>query len=304
MREMLGSYDNCLVPKTQVISDASAASINAVTSRLEFPVIVKPTGLASSMLVSKVQNETELVNVLTQSFAVINDIYTRDRGRGDPGIIVEEFIEGDMYSVDVYVNQAGKIWHLPMLRSKNAYTVGLKGFYTYQSDSFTTLDANDTEAGKAAAESAVHALGLRSCVAHIELFKTANGWKIIELGPRAGGQRQDIYKVAYGIDHAYNELRLKVGMEPIISDTPIAYCTTINFYAENEGIIDSIEGIEAAQNTASSYMLQVSAKPGDKAILSNNGGLILADGLMCNTNLEQLNIDASFVRSTLRFNVK
>lgn len=303
MREMLGSYDATLVPKVQAITKNSEVAIQAVLSALTFPLIVKPTGLASSILVSKVHDEAELRNALTEGFTIIAEIYRRDRGRGKPGFIVEEFIDGDMYSADVYVNEKGVVRPLPLLRSRTAHSVGREGFYVYQADSYIELNKTEIKNGYAAAARAVHALGLRSCVAHVELFHTKNGWKIIELGARAGGLRQDVYFTAYGIDHAYNELLLKIGLEPEINDTPTAFCEAIYIYAEKEGVITAIENVEEAKKHPSVYMLTQYAKVGDKALASHRGGKLIAKGVVWHEDLEQMQKDAEFVRSTIKIRV-
>jgi biotin carboxylase len=300
MRDMLGSYDISLVPKVQAVESSSEEAVQQVLRNLTFPLIVKPTGLASSMLVSKVHNEEELRARLTEGFRVIDDIYARDRGRGKPGFIAEEFINGDMYSIDVYVNGEGTVWPLPLLRSRTAHSVGREGFYTYQTDSHIELTGDEIADGNHAATQAVHALGLRSCVAHIELFHTKTGWKIIELGPRAGGQRQDVYFTAYGVDHAYNELLVKIGLEPEIVTQPTAYCTTINIYADKEGTIATIENFEEAKQLPSVYKLTLYAKVGDKALLSHNGGKLAVDGLVWHKDLAQMQRDAEFIRSTIK----
>lgn len=303
MRDMLGSYNPTLIPKVQPVPRNSEAKIQTILNTLMFPLIVKPTGLASSILVSKVHNETELRSALTEGFKVIADIYARDRGRGEPGFIVEEFINGDMYSIDIYVNENGTVWPLPFLRSKTAHAIGREGFYNYQTDSYIELSQEEIDDGYKAAAQAVHAVGLRSCVAHIELFYTDDGWKIIELGPRAGGQRQDVYSTAYNIDHAYNELLVKIGLEPEINYEPAAYCTTINLYAEGEGIITAIENFEDALANPSVHSLTLYAKVGDKALHSHRGGKLMAMGLVWNKDLQQMEKDAAFVRSTIQFKV-
>ena len=304
MRDMLGSYDSSLAPKVQHIESHSEEAIQKALTNLTFPMIVKPTGLASSMLVSKVNNETELRITLKEGFQVIGRIYRRDRGRGKPGFIAEEYIDGTMYSTDVYVNEQGTVWPLPLVRSRTAHSVGREGFYIYQADSHTELSGEEIDEGHIAASKAVHALGLRSCVAHVELFHTSNGWKIIELGPRAGGKRQYVYSIAYGIDHAYNELLVKIGLEPEISDQTIAYCTTINLYAENEGTITAIENFDEVRQHPSVYMLTMRAKVGDQALLSHNGGKLIADGVVWHTDLAQMQKDAEYVRSTIKISTE
>lgn len=301
MREMLGSYNSSLVPKVQEVTSSSEEQIQKVLTSLKFPVIVKPTGLAASVLVTKAHDEKELRKMLRKSFSMIHKLYKRDRGRGKPSMIVEEFIEGDMYTVDTYINETGKVWQLPLLRARTAYAAGREGFNIYKEDSHLELTPEEITAGHKAAEQAVHALELRSSVAHIELYHTKDGWKIIELGARAGGQRQDIYDAAYKIDHAYNELLLKVGLEPEITHEPVAYVTTFNLYVENEGILRKIEGLEQVKQVPSLYKLEVFSPPNNIALHSDNGGRVLTRGVLHHPDLETVNKDGEFVRSIIKF---
>ncbi len=304
MRRLLESYDASLVPKTFVIDAFSDLAVQAASEELQFPVIIKPTGLAASMLVSKAHDKQELKKLLRHGFRVVDSIYSRDTGRGKPGFIIEEFIEGDMYSLDAYVNNTGTVWSLPLLRSKTADTQGKPGFYVYQADSYVELTAREKANGQATAKQAIHALGLRSCVAHVELFHTKSGWKIVELGPRAGGLRQDVYFASYGVDHAYNEFLVKIGLEPELPTKQVAYSTTVNIYPDTEGVITKIEGFDTARQNPSMYRLIQQAKPGDTALLSTNGGKLIIRGVMCNVDRTQLEKDAAFVRSILKVHTK
>lgn len=303
MRALLASYDPSIVPKVQLVRDASEETIQSLLSNLVLPYIVKPAGLAASILVNKVSTEDELRQTLQHGFDVIHDIYTRDAGRGKPEMIVEEFIVGDMYSIDMYVDHTGRTWGLPPIRSKTAHSLGKDGFYTYQNESYLEIDEATIEAGQVAAAKAAHALGLRSCAAHVELFHTADGWKIIELGPRAGGYRQFMYEAAYGIDHAYNELLVKIGLEPEITTTPIGYSLITNTYAEEEGEIAAIEGVEEARAIPSVSGLWVHAEPGDRALPSGKGGKLIVDSEMSNADQAQLLADADMLRERIHIRV-
>ncbi len=304
MRTIVGAFNADLVPKVQVIHDDSEDTIASLLGSLKLPYIVKPTGLAASILVNKVTSEAELRETLQHSFATIHDVYARDAGRWEPEMIVEEFIEGDMYSIDAYVSSSGKVWGLPPIRSKTAHSLGMEGFYTYQNESYLEIDEATIAAGQAAAKDAIHALGLRSCAAHVELFHTATGWKIIELGPRPGGYRQFMYAAAYGIDHAYNELLVKVGLEPEIPTEAIGYSLITNTYAEEEGVIEAIEGEEEARAIGSVSGLWVHAKPGDFALPSGKGGKLIVDSEMSNTSQEQLLADAAKLRECITIHTK
>lgn len=300
MREMLTSYNSEFVPKVKVMNSGSAEEIKETLENLTFPMIIKPAGLAGSLLVTKVDNEAELRAAVKNSFEVINDVYARDRGRGNPRMLVEEFIEGTLYTVDAYVNETGKVWLLPYIRPTTARQVGQEGFWIFQEESNHTLTEEDVARADEAATQAVHAVGLRSSVAHIELFQTKNGWKIVELGPRRGGQRQEMYYLTYGVHHAYNEMLNRLGLEPEIKRDYKQHSTAIALYADEEGTITAIEGAEEARKNPAVYNLFVHASIGDVARHSNNGGKRVAEGVLYHEDLDKLNEEITRVRQGVR----
>lgn len=304
MRELLHSFNPALVPKFMHITDNSVEHIKKIEEHISYPVIVKPNGLAASILVNKANDQKELEFYLSHGFQVMEKIYSNLAGRGEPSMIVEEFIDGDMYSVDAYVNNEGKVWILPLIRVHTGASIGINGYYSFRRD--THQELTETEVGQAynATVQAIHALGLKSSVAHIELFHTKDGWKIIELGPRPGGYRQDMYYLAYGIDHAFNEFLLKIGEEPIMPTSPKAYASAINIYPDQEGVVTSVEGFEDAKENPSVYWLKLYDQPGDRVLFSGNGGKFVIDGVLWNKNLEQLNRDVDAIRKTIKVNTR
>lgn len=300
MRQLMGAYNPDLVPHVQIVHDDTDETVASVLSNLTLPCIVKPTGLAGSMLVNKVTSEEELRAVLQESFAAIRTIYAREGGRWEPEMIVEEFMEGDMYSVDAYVSQTGQIWTLPPIRCKTAHAMGMDGFYEYQNETDLTLDAAAIKAAQDTAAQGMRAVGLRASTAHVELYLTANGWKIIELGPRPGAWRQFYYESAYGINHTYNELLVKMGLDPEeLNDTPKAYSMLANTYSETEGILEVIEGMEEVTKLASYAESSTSYRPGDLVLPSGKGGKVVVAVCLSNTDKQQLLRDAEQVRALL-----
>lgn len=304
MREVLGAYNPKLVPKVQAVMNASSTEIKKVTRALTFPMMIKPTGLSDSTLITKVHTEQELSEALARAFDVIHDTYRRERGNGDPGIIVEEFMEGDLYSIDGYVNETGKVWLLPLLRSKSAYHVGLKGFYIYQTETYHELSAMEEAAGHKAAEEAIHALGLRSTIAHIELYNTKTGWKIVELGARPGALRQEVYEVSYGVDHAFNELLVKIGLPPRINATSSIHSMVMKMYAGQEGVVTAIRGLGTARAYPSTYKMTPFIKAGDTVRPSVEGGSVMVQGVLAHTDVHQLRADVAAVRAMIKIYTK
>ncbi len=304
MRELLFSYDPGITPKATAVHDATEESVENVCARLDFPLIVKPTNLAASMLVNKVTGKDELRQVLERSFTTLDELYSLHRGLGDKTMVVEEFIDGDLYSTDIYVDAVGKVYVLPFIHFQNGSMVGMDSYQVYQSKTHHTLSDRELEQGTLVAQKAVHAIGLRSSVAHIELFHQTDGWKIIELGARPGGWRQETYEVSYGIDHALNELLVKIGMEPEMPSSIKTHSATFRIHAPESGIVDSIMGIEEVRNHQYMHTLRIDIKPGDKVLPSTHGGDMLIGGLMHNTDHEQLNRDIDAVRGSIKVNIK
>ena len=175
MRDRLKNYDINLVPRYQYMEEEDLSKLTELVKDFQFPVIVKPSGLARAVLVSRCNTLQELKNRLKYTFRIINHAYARAQYPGKPGVLVEEMIQGDMYSVDAYVSRDGEIFCLPPVKVITAHAMGLPGFYGVQRLTKTDLDEKDIQAAFAASQAAVKALNLSSTTSHIELFHTSQG---------------------------------------------------------------------------------------------------------------------------------
>ncbi len=289
MRKLLHSYSPSISPTTKLITSKNLDDTLREYENANYPLITKPAGLAASILVKRADSYAELRANINDSFSEINQVYRKFRGRGEPKLLIEEFMNGDMYSVDAYVDNTGKTWILPPVKVVTAASIGLEGYYSYSILSEHGLSQDQIEALNLVAAQSIHALGLRNSVAHIELFDTPSGWKIIELGPRAGGYRQDMYLLSYDIDHALNELLVKCGHHPTVYSPKMNSSAVLNIYADTEGVIKEINGFEEATSLKGIHRLTLHAKPGDKAIFCGNGGSFIVDGVVYGESEEQTN---------------
>jgi len=280
MRSMMEAYNPEMVPKVHEVEVWDPTHVDTIVSRLSFPMIVKPTGLAQSVLVSKVNDRQELHETLEHSFTMLESAYKRDRGRGDPSMIVEEFIEGDMYTVDGYINHIGEVWTLPFLKTVTNNAAGLKGFHNLHTDSFLDLSEEDLAAGDTMAQSSARALGLKSTAVHVELFHTKNGWKIIELGARIGGLRDEIYGEAFGIDHTYNELLIKMSLDPEIETEPQHYVSMLDISPQDDGVLHAIHGLKEARAVENVKYITNVLEPGPSVSVSVEGSRVLVLGMV------------------------
>ncbi len=304
MRDRLKNYDINLVPRYQYMEEEDLSKLTELVKDFQFPVIVKPSGLARAVLVSRCNTLQELKNRLKYTFRIINHAYARAQYPGKPGVLVEEMIQGDMYSVDAYVSRDGEIFCLPPVKVITAHAMGLPGFYGVQRLTKTDLDEKDIQAAFAASQAAVKALNLSSTTSHIELFHTSQGWKIIELAARIGGLRDDLYREAYGIEHFYNDLTVRMGKKPQMPGKPISHAAAVCIYAEDEGYITSIVGIEEAKKIPSVISLSVDAEEGDIALFSQNGGYALISIILNNQDPQKLQKDIAAVRNLIKINVR
>jgi D-alanine-D-alanine ligase-like ATP-grasp enzyme len=305
MRDRLKTYDAKLVPKYKQLTSKDLPNWEKLTAGFTYPVIVKPGSLWSSFLVTRCDTKEELGECLKATFEIIHEVYGRLRRETEPSVLVEEMMQGDMYSIDAYVSQTGVIRCLPIIQVLTAESLGLRGFYGHTCIVPTDLSQEEVDKANAAAKAAVRALHLRSTTVHIELFRTPSGWKIIELGARIGGGREELYREAYGIEHHYNDLANRAGMEPKIPAKPLRHALREDIYSDDkEGVLEAIEGLEEARKLESMASLTVSAKPGDKIAYADKGGDVLVVGILSNADKKKLDADAKKLREVVKFKIK
>ena len=304
MRDRMSTYDTKLTPKYQYMEASDVSNVDDLVKDFEFPVIVKPSDLAKALLVTECKDMKDLKKCLKHTFEVIDEVYSREHRRNTPSVLIEEFMQGDMYSTDAYVTTDGDIYCLPLVKVVTADSIGLPGFYSYRHIIPVSLSPSEVKAAFEAARSSVRALNLCATSTHIELIYTSNGWKIIELGARMGGYRQLLYKEAYGVEHYYNDLSVRMGNKPVMPGKPIKHAAGVNIYSDQEGIIESIEGINEASKLESVIFVRTRAKAGDEALFASNGGDLIVDGILSNTDADKLESDVARLRQLVKIKIK
>ncbi len=259
-------------PKYAVVKENSKKERKRIIEKIGFPMIVKPTNLAQSLLVSICYHEEELVRVLAKAFKKIQKIYHENGRLEEPNMMVEQFMEGDMYSVDAYVNSRGTVYFCPMVKVVTGRSIGHDDFFNYLHLSPTGLKNGTIEKAHMAAESGIHALGLRNTTAHVELMKVDDDWKLIEIGPRVGGFRDKIHRLSCDIDHSLNDILIRLPKRPIIPKKCKGFAATLKWYPREEGVLTKLKGIKKIQELKSFVSISVIKKIGDRCRFAKNGG--------------------------------
>ncbi len=303
MRRRMRIYNPKITPKYTVVNDSSNASLKKIEEKIGFPLMVKPTGLAASRLVTLCFHKEELKSTLKKVFRHIKGVYKKTGGNWVPNVLVEQFMEGDMYSVDAYISARGKVYFCPMVHITTGKSVGFEDFFGYKQMTPTSLSKKSVTAGEGVAREAVHALALRSTVAHIELLKTEGGWKIIEVAARIGGFRHRLYEKSYGFNHHMNDILVRMGEKPVVSRKIKGYSIAMKFFAKKEGKLRSVLGIKNIQKLNSFEKIMLNKKIGEFCRFAQNGGSSIFDIILFNKTKELLLADVRRLEKTVKIRV-
>lgn len=259
-------------PKYAVVRENTKQERKRLVEKIKFPMIVKPANLAQSLLVTICYHEEDLERSLSSAYRQIQKIYKENSRAEVPKLMVEEYMDGDMYSVDAYVNGIGTIYFCPMVKVVTGKNIGHDDFYNYMHLSPTGLKQGTIERAHEAASAGIHALGLRSTTAHVELMKVDDEWKLIEIGPRIGGFRHMLHQLSCDIDHSLNDVLIRFPKRPQIPKKCKGFAATLKWYPKKEGKITKLKGIKKCQELKSCVELKQLKKVGDRCRFAKNGG--------------------------------
>jgi len=292
MRKRFYAYDKSITPKFMLVKDQTKTTVKEIEKKIQFPLVIKPASLAQSLLVNVVYHREELEKNLRQVFRKLKATY-KDSSRAGivPEVIVEQFIEGTMYSIDGYINSRGKAYCCPMVVIKTGREIGFDDFFGYQQMTPTNLTKETLSNAEKVAITGVKALGLRSTAFHAELIKNDKGFKIVEIGPRIGGFRDELYRNSYGINHILNASTIGIPRIPQIPKRLKGHSAALKVFSKKEGIIESISGMKNLKELKSLKKLIINKKVGDRARFAKNGGKSVFNVIMFNKDRSSLLAD-------------
>ncbi len=304
MRQLLRSYDKNISPKFMVVHDDTDDTLSRIEKRVGFPLIIKPAGLAASLLVTISYHREELEANLKNTVRKIKAIYKKKYGRGEPQILVEEYMEGSMYSIDSYVNQRGTVYHAPLVHVRTGRSIGFDDFFGYARLTPVKLLPHRADKARQTAEKAVQALNLRSMTCHIELIRTEQGWRVIEIGPRPGGFRHEMYKHSYGINHFANDILIRIPKRPHLTKKAKGYTSVLRFYPPKKGRLAKLEGIKKIRDLESFFGINIKKQIGDLCDFARNGDDPIFDIVMFNKERSKLFADVRRLEKTVKIFIK
>lgn len=295
-----------ITPSFLKIKDAAADTLDAIEQKVGYPLVIKPASLASSLMIQRCDNRQDLSSALTDTFAKLTQIYKDEDRHELPEVIVESYLEGELYSIDSYVRQPGTITHCPPVRYISANQMGIDDFFLYKRWVPTDLSGQDIEAMQTSVSKAIDALGLQFSSTHTEVIKTKDGWKIIELGPRLGRFRNIMYREAYGIDHGYNDVLVHLDKAPDIQLSRHSNCAAYSIYPYEEGILKEVACLGDIDKNVKSRVVYLDQNfvIGQAVRRAKNGGHALVEIIISNDNKKQFDQDCKWIEQNIKAVVK
>lgn len=198
LREIL-KENKLKTPNFEVVY--SKEELKTVVNKLKFPLVMKPIDSSASRGVIKVFSENELFKEFDESMKYSNS----------KGIILEEFINGNEYSVECLIQDG----NINIIAITEKTVTGEPYFVEVRHIVPAKLDSEDIDNINELINRIVKLVGLNNSAAHIELKLSSEGPTIIELGARLGGDfiTSDLVPLATGIDMLGNIINISINQK-------------------------------------------------------------------------------------------
>jgi len=211
---------------------------------LKYPIIVKPVDAYSSRGVTKVYNLDELKSAFEKAISISRE----------GNAVIEEFVEGQEITVDVYVEDS--IAHV--LCMTELYKIGEDGkFIINRSINPARVSLDIENQIKATAQKIADGFGLKNTPMLIQLISDGKNISVVEFCARTGGGVKFLMiKKFTGFDVVKAVVDLTLGLKPHVGELKKNPMITVNeFVYCKKGILDHVEGIDelVLNGTVSEY---------------------------------------------------
>jgi len=205
--------------------------------------------------------------------------------------LVEQYIEGAVYSIDGYVDDKGNATFCPAVYYKTGKQIGFDDFFLYQQMTPTILKPESIARVEHIAKESITALCLRSTTVHVELLRSDNDWCVVEVGARAGGYRHELHEMTTGFNHTLNDMLNKAGLKPKLLKKRKGYAVILRFYPKKEGRLEKVGGVKKVKEVVSFEKINVYKSVGDTCKFAKNGGSPVFDLMMFHKDRSELLAD-------------
>lgn len=294
MRSLFADAPEKISPAFATVT--SREDVVAFANSHSFPLILKPANLAKSLLVTKSHNLDELLENYDKSASLLPKIYQKYAPDRTPKLLIEEFLEGTIHSVDAFVDSQGAPYVLEnVVDYQTGYDIGFDDNFHYSRLLPSKLSAKDQIALRHCAEIGIRALGIKSSPAHVEIIMTKNGPRIVEIGARNGGYRERMHGLANDIDITANAISLALNQPLDILAKKSEHIGVFELFPKVPGIFASISHQQELEKLPSLNYLSVKAKPGEFIGKSSDGYKMTSVVILHNSDKQQFETDMRYL---------
>lgn len=218
------------IPGPRVARIEGAADVEAAALTVGFPAVLKPVSGVGSVQAYRIDSEAQLrerVDAIFAEASVAREAPRRGLGSdrdwfdlmwsGRPALILESWIEGPKFDVDILLDDGAVAY--------GRVTDDLEpcGLRDVRRVAPSDLPPEDEAALVAHAAACVRAIGFRRGAFNIEVKRTGEGPRTIEVNGRLGGySTTDVHRAVWGVDLIEQWLRLSFGLSATAQPHPPA----------------------------------------------------------------------------------
>lgn len=235
------AIDRAGLPNARHAVARSWDDLRDAAAAIGYPIVAKPTDLASSAFVQLVRDENELRAAYDALAAFPRNF--RDQARM-PEVLVEEFLDGEEISVEACTcNGATTIVGITDKSvTGSPYFVEDGHMFPARIDAPTAAAVHELVLG------ALAAVGHDHGVSHTEVKLTSRGPRIVEINPRPGGNYiAELVERVTGIDLLLAQIDLALGRTPDLArrDTGVASAAIRFVTPPRAGTLAALRGADA-----------------------------------------------------------
>lgn len=278
-------------PRFKVISQDIQLPFMLSHRKLKFPVVVKCASSTGSKDVLFASNMRKLENCVVR-------LQTKNPNET---ILIEEYIEGDQYLVEVLVSE-GQILIGAII--KQEITKGRR-FIVTGYGVLAEVPSYFEESLRDVIDAIVSSLNLKTGAFHLELRLTDEGWKLIEINPRiSGGAMNKMIQTAFGYSLVEETLKMLVGESPSLDKRTNYFVYTQHLILESSGILEKVTGKGRAADTPGVEEVYVKPTIGTYLTPPLSMGHRYAYVIAKGTTMEEAKIIAKQAANEITFHLK
>ncbi|MFJ6722788.1 MULTISPECIES: pyridoxal-phosphate dependent enzyme [unclassified Streptomyces] len=282
-------------PRYAIVRDP--ARIADAVARTGLPCVVKPADDSGSNDVLLCSDEGAAAAQAARILAVTTNV----RGMPTAGtVLVEEYLDGPEYSVEMFTWDGRT--ECVGITAKSV--TGSPHFVEHRHLFPAPLPAGVAQRITETVTAALEAADVRLGATHTEVKLTPEGPAVIEINPRpAGGMIPELVRLATGVRLLEQQLRVAVGLPPELKPAHTGHAGIQFLLADADGVLEDVEGVEAAARNEDIEAVTVTAAPGARVRRARNAadrlGHLIARHPEARGVTEALDAARSLVRLTV-----